>query len=414
MADTANAKSWEGPGVSGSKRTRFRWRNLVWSMIYPRRNQLMMPTVSGMLLIALSLGIGTAAYNSSNNILFITLSLMLACLILSGVLSWFNFDKLRWRILFPPVARAGLNATISLELVNGKKLLPTYGLDCVVAARRARSDEQAMPETTFTGRGMDVKAIFKHVPEEVTGRLLLTGRLDPQDALQLDWVWAPDRRGRWTVELQNVGSYYPFGFFNKKLAAHLSRELIVWPAAVEYQQHKVNSFRWSGVTTRTARAGSGNDLLAMRRYAPGDSHRLINWKASARTGQLLVRQFAAETTESYVLQLNSEAELWPRTEQFERFISFAATLAEDFFRAGRLRSATLDDQATRPIRHVRDYEALLDQLAVLHPRSTPETVRAGSAAPFHAAGAMRNVVTFMPEGNTGVIALIDGEKAATA
>jgi len=414
MADTANEQGWDGPGVANPKRPQFRWRNLVWSMIYPRRSQLMMPTVSGILLIALSLGIGTAAYNSSNNILFITLSLMLACLILSGVLSWLNFAKLRWRILFPPVARAGMMTTISLELVNDKKLLPTYGLDCLITAKLGHPEEAAAPQTTFTGKGMDVKAIFKHVPEEENGHLRLTGRLDPQDVMQLDWAWSPGRRGRWTVELQNVGSLFPFGFFNKKLSAQLARALTVWPAAVEYQQHQVSAFRWAGVTTHTARAGSGNDLLAMRRYAPGDSHRLINWKASARTGHLLVRQFAAETTESYVLQLDSDAELWPRPEQFERFISFAATLAEDYFRAGRLRSAVVDREPMRAIRHVRDYEALLDQLAVLNPKVTADEVRAGSAVPFQVNGNLRNVVTFMPEGTTGVIALIDGEKAATA
>ena len=85
----------------------------------------MVPTVSGVLLIGLSLGIGMTAYNSSNNILFITLALMLACLILSGVLAWFNFSKVRWQIARPALA---------LELVNGKTFLPTYGLDCAMRA----------------------------------------------------------------------------------------------------------------------------------------------------------------------------------------------------------------------------------------------------------------------------------------
>jgi len=414
MADTPNMQDWEGPGLTGGQRVRHRWRNLVWALIFPRREQHMVPTVSGVLLITVSLGIGSAAYNSSNNILFITLSLLLACLILSGVLSWFNFSRIRWRLLFPPVARAGQKTTLSLELVNGKKLLPTYGLECLVTASPALRDGPALPQTTFTAKGQDVKAIFRHVPEEVSGRLRLIGRLDPEDTVQLDWDWLPPHRGRWEIALRNVGSFFPFGFFNKKLSARLVRDLTVWPAPVDYQQHQANSFRWAGMTSRTARAGSGSDLLALRRYSAGDSHRLINWKASARTGQLLVRQFAAETTESYSLQLWTDAVQWPRPEQFERFISFVATLAEDFFRVGSLRSAAIDDHAMRPIRHVRDYEALLDELAELQPRPAPTVILAGSAAPFHVTGNLRNVITFLPEGNLGVIALIDGEKTATA
>jgi len=55
-----------------------------------------MPTVSGLALIGLALGIGSAAYNAANNILFITLSLILSCLILSGVMSWVNLRGVSW------------------------------------------------------------------------------------------------------------------------------------------------------------------------------------------------------------------------------------------------------------------------------------------------------------------------------
>ncbi|HYD84424.1 MAG TPA: DUF58 domain-containing protein, partial [Opitutus sp.] len=99
-----------------------------------------MPTVSGVLLIGLSLGIGLAAYNASNNILFITLSLLLACLILSGVLSWLNFRRVSWRLQVAPPLRAGQEAVVTLEVRNGKRVLPTYGLWFDVAARSLEGD----------------------------------------------------------------------------------------------------------------------------------------------------------------------------------------------------------------------------------------------------------------------------------
>lgn len=401
--------SWDGPGAKGRTKEPFRWRKVVWALIYPRRNQHMVPTVSGVLLIALSLGIGTAAYNSSNNILFITLALLLACLILSGVLSWLNFSRLRWRLLFPAAVHSGQDATISLEVLNGKKLLPTYGLNCTVTAVPAPKDEAAVPETTFTARGKDVKAIFKQATGQAVGRLAQTGRLDPAETAQLDWTWMPARRGRWQIELQGVGSFFPFGFFNKKLSARLRRLLVVWPAVIPYQRHPVSGLRWSGVTERLTRAGSGSDLLALRRYAPGDSHRLINWKASARTGQMLVRQFAAETTENYTMHLHSDAAIWPRPEQFERFISLAASLAVDMFRADRLHAVIIDEQPPRVMRHGRDLAALLDDLACLEPRSGEIATPAPPAASGRPC-----LLAFAPDGNTGVIALIDGNKAATA
>ena len=65
---------WQGPGARGARR-RFTWNRVLWAMVFPQRGQRILPTLSGTLLIALSGGIAMAAYNSANNILFITLSL---------------------------------------------------------------------------------------------------------------------------------------------------------------------------------------------------------------------------------------------------------------------------------------------------------------------------------------------------
>src|SRR5690606_16663418 len=116
--------------------------------------------------------------NASNNILFITLALLLGCLVLSGVLSWLNFSRLRWRLLFPSAARAQLPVAITLELANDKRLLPTYGLECLLTARPIDNAAPAAPQTTFTAKGKDVKAILQRADQAVEGRLQQHGRID--------------------------------------------------------------------------------------------------------------------------------------------------------------------------------------------------------------------------------------------
>lgn len=407
MTRLVEHEGWHGPGGTRPPRRAFRWRLVVWAIIYPGRHQHLTPTVAGVLLIVLALGIGIAAYNASNNILFITLALLLACLILSGVLSWLNFAKLRWRMLFPAVARAGHPVVSTVELANGKKLLPTYGLECLLAARPIDDAEPAAPQTTFTARGLKVKAIMQRVNTQVEGRLQQRGRLDAEGAVTLDWAWTPTRRGQWEIELVAIGSLVPFGFFHKKLGARLQRPLTVWPEPIEYQAEAAWGARTSGRALRLARAGTGSDLQALRRYAAGDSHRLIHWKASARSGRLLVRQFAAEATERHVIHLSSAEELWPRAEQFEKAVRLTATLAEEFFQAGKLHSVCLDQEAPRPVRHARDLAAVLDELAV---RNRGAVATAGGAR----AAKPQNVITFQPDGLSGVRALIDGRPAATA
>ena len=166
------------------------------------------------------------------------------------------------------------------------------------------------------------------------------------------------------------------------------------------------------------RAGTGGDLLALRRYTMGDSHRLIHWKASARTRTLLVRQFAAESAEGYSMWLRTDGGVWSRGDQFELLISFAATLAEDLFRAGRLIGVAIDAEPPIAVRRVHDLELWLDKLAIARPREAA----VGSAAPWPGAGdtegarpfvARQNMLTFAPDGTRGVAAYVDGQKTAS-
>ncbi len=395
---------WSGPGVR--VRRKFTWAEFLWSLVYPQRGHRILPTIPGLVLVGLSMGIGTAAYNSSSNILFITLSLLLACLILSGVLSWLNIRGLRWRLQLAPPLRAGHDAVVALELRNAKRFLPTYGLWFEFGARVIETNEVHRAESTVTAKGADVRAVLaKASAAEMRSRLPLTGRLDPRGEARVEWVLKPERRGRLRVDLVSVGSLFPFGFLRKDLGTELSVETTVWPAPVEYRRHPVGAARRAAGGERVPRAGTGGDLLALRRYASGDSHRLIHWKASARLRTLLVRQFAAESAEGYSMWLRTEAAVWPRPEQFELLIRFAATLAEDLFRAGRLVGVAIDAEAPMPVRRVHDLELWLDKLALARPTEAP----AGGQVPV----ARQNVMTFSPDGVRGVTANVDGQKAAS-
>lgn len=405
MAEFGNPE-WEGPGVR-RRRPKFTWSALLWSMVYPQRGHRILPTIPGVVLIGLSMGIGTAAYNSSSNILFITLSLLLACLILSGVLSWLNIRGLRWRLHLAPPLRVGHDAVVALELRNQKRFLPTYGLWFEFGARSLDANVEQRAESTVTARNLDVRAMLaKADAAEMHERIGLTSRLDPRGEGRVEWVIKPERRGRLRVALVSVGSLFPFGFLRKDLGTELVAETVVWPAPVEYRRHAVAAARRMAGGERVARAGSGGDLFAVRRYTAGDSHRLIHWKASARTRTLLVRQFAAESAEGYSLWLRTDAGIWPRPEQFELLISFAATVTEDLFRGGKLVGVALDAEPPLPVRRVRDLELWLDKLAEVRPS---EAATAGLDSP----AAKRNVMTFAPDGIRGVAAYVEGEKAAS-
>lgn len=372
---------WQATGARPGKVRNYRWRAFMWSLVYPHRGNRLLLTLPGGIVIAVAMGIAAAAYNTANNILFIALSLLLACLVFSGLLSWLNFKTMSWRLRVQPPLRAGRDHPVLIELHNGRQMLPAYGL---------------WFEATATG-------------EKRATRLPLRERLDAQGTAVLEWTLRPAARGRLTVELLTVGSLFPFGFLKKLIGSELKRDVLVWPAPVEYQRFPLASWHQPGHVERASRAGQGGDLFALRAYAHGDSNRLVHWKASARLRRLMVRQYAAETQTGFSMWVQTPASEWKRPEQFELMCSLAATMAEDLFRAGRLVSVAVDDEAPLPVRRMHDLERFMDRLAIVKP-AVQAYQTSGDTPPVRRA----NVLTFAPDGARGVLAYVDGEKAASA
>jgi len=412
-ASVAAETGWAGPGAKQTRKP-FRWSKLVWSLVWPRGGERIVPTLSGVMLIVVCFGVGTAAYNSSSNILFITLSLLLACLILSGVVSWLNLSRVAWRLEVAPPMRAGQVADLRLSVRNGKRILPTYGLWFEWSAHPiADVAAGAKAESTVTGRGIEVRAILKKAEAEtLRGQVALRARLEPAGEDRLDWNFVPARRGRMRVELAGVGSLFPFGFLKKYVGSELRAEVVVWPAVIDYRQLAFIGARRAGAEQPRARPGGGTDLLALRRYASGDAHRLIHWKASARTGQVLVRQFTAESSQGFDLWVRTDATLWPTAEQFELLVRFAATLAEDLFHEGQLQTLALNSEPPVRVRQRRDLAGWLDRLAVVKFKPTEAKSDTGVSS-VGASSSGRNVLTFAPEGGLGVVAWINGQRAAS-
>jgi uncharacterized protein (DUF58 family) len=410
--------AWDGPGAPDTRRP-FTWQGLVWRMVFPKRRHRIALTIPGLFLMALALGIGTAAYNTASNILFITLSLLLACLLLSGLLSWFNFMGMSWRLRPPAAWRAGHETLVTVEVRNEKRWLPTYSLWFELASQPAH-----FPDPAPDGKELKIREILAAADRHVTrGRVHLRDRVEAGGDAALEWGLKPTQRGEALVELTAVGSLFPFGFLRKNLGTDLQYPVLVWPAQVEYQWTGAVSAASGTQGRRMARAGTGDDLLALRKYQQGDSHRLIHWKASARLGQLMIRQFAAESHDGYVLQVDPARALWPRSEQFELLCSLAASLAEDLFAAGRLRGVVLADGTFLETRRLRDLEAWLDHLARLDPygRANPpdEPRLVGDDSPYHrkppaSSVPTHNLITFAPDGARGVAAYVEGRKTASA
>jgi uncharacterized protein (DUF58 family) len=83
--------------------------------------------------------------------------------------------------------------------------------------------------------------------------------------------------------------------------------------------------------------GQGESLYAIRKYQGGESVRLVDWKATAKTGELMARQYAREEETKFCLILDTFIALPPGLnylDQFEKAVSLAASLTAHFVKEG--------------------------------------------------------------------------------
>jgi len=330
-------------------------------------------TLTGWCLVVVSLGLGLAAYNTANNILFLALSLILSSMILSGILSLLNFRKLDWDLKAPSHLSVGESGTIQIHLTNGKALFPSM-------------------------------AVYFQLESEVVGKafdVYMQTTLNPHESSSLKSTVTPKRRGYFEIRIVNIGSRFPFGFLQRTIRSNLKSSLIVWPERIAYIFQGLSEGQRIMNGSSKKRPGQGSDLLNIRPYVQGDAPRFIHWKATAKMGKLTIRQLAREGESGYHLYIDSSLSEWSEA-SFEQLCSLVRSLAEDLFNYGRLESVQFDSDPPMTIRSMSDLHTLLDALARLEPhqRSTDSPVRR-----------LVNQLTFSPSDADVVAIYLDGNYA---
>ena len=116
---------------------------------------------------------------------------------------------------------------------------------------------------------------------------------------------------------------------------------------------------------------SGLEFYGMREYVPGDDLRRIVWRASARTGTIMVREAEQGVTDHVTIMIDTDRGHHSRdgdglSESFEAGIRVAASLGVRHLREGyEVRCETNGGPLTRPLRGAGSQLMLLDNLARL-------------------------------------------------
>ena len=104
------------------------------------------------------------------------------------------------------------------------------------------------------------------------------------------------RRGWVGLERFGIRTLFPFELFRAWAWLHMDLRGLVYPAALENPPQPPPSMVAHGHRQHDARGEE--DFAGLRKYHEGDSPRHVAWKAYARNGQLLSKQFAGADTSS--------------------------------------------------------------------------------------------------------------------
>lgn len=269
-----------------------------------------------------------AAINTSNNLLYMVLSALLAVVVLSGLLSAKNFKSLEMELILPERAYVGETLPLAVRIHNRRLVFPAFSL-----------------QTAPPGSNIYFPVI------------------QPQATALHEGSTRFSRRGRYTFEKLRTASRFPFGFFLKARHYPVAAECICYPKILPLDELDVAITDILGTHQRLER-GLGSDLHTIRDYLPSDSARHVHWKATAKTSTLKTREFATEDRPRVVLAFDRYGQPYD-AERFEDLVSRAASLAFHLINAGTEVQLISDDWQSPEEASEATLDAILSYLALV-------------------------------------------------
>ncbi len=158
------------------------------------------------------------------------------------------------------------------------------------------------------------------------------------------------RRGIVTVGPVTTVRSDPIGLLRREHAFEDVHDLYVHPRTVDLPTTSAGLIRdLEGSPTRRL-VDADMSFHAIREYAPGDSRRQIHWKSTAKTGQLMVRQYEeSRRSRMAVILAIAEAE-YADADEFELAVSSAASLGVRAVRDARDLDIVVGTEIPRVVR----------------------------------------------------------------
>jgi uncharacterized protein (DUF58 family) len=297
----------------------------------------------GVLYVVIVLLIGIAALNTGNNLLYIVVAALLAAMVVSGFVSAVVLRDLELDVRLPEHIFARQAVLGRIVLKNPRKWLPSFSINVLAYKQKKIPKHWHISPTTF---GFPPKLPpqqqwirlpdrrLQRVPDKPPVESIFQGAayfpyISARSEVLADLELRFEKRGRYQQESFGLATRFPFAFLTKTRRVPLSREVIVYPPVEQPDQF----FEVLPMITgefETFTRGRGSDLYRIREYMPEDSARHVDWKATAKSGALKVREFSREDERRLRVVFDNPGRDTVSPAAYENGVAMAASLGWHF------------------------------------------------------------------------------------
>lgn len=336
----------------------------------------------GIFYVVIVVLIGIAALNTGNNLLYIVVAAMLAAILVSGVASALVLRDLQLDVRLPEHVFAGRPTVGRIILRNPRRWLASFSINVVSLQREKIARHWRWQPATFSfppGRPPEKRWIklpdrqLRRVAEAPAPPEIFQGPayfpyIPSRTELAADLDLKFDHRGRYQQESFGLTTRFPFAFLTKKRRVALAREIIVYPP-VEPADEFFEVLPLITGELETFVRGRGSDLHLIREYTQEDSARHVDWKATAKSGSLKVREFSREDERKVRIIFDNPAPAAVSPQAYESAVTLAASLGWHF-----VAEDTDVSFVAQGYEGSADIYQFLAYLAVVQPLASPSAV----------------------------------------
>jgi uncharacterized protein (DUF58 family) len=339
-------------------------------------------TKEGLAYMGLVLIVGIAALNTGNNLLFIIVSAMMAAILISGVVSAAMLRRMEMEVGLPEHVFAKVPVLGRVTVRNQSRWWPSFSVSVVPPKVRAAKVKWVLHRSVFRWppkappekQWLKVPDLYlsRVVIPEVRADILKESIYFPYvpsgtaSGAEVELVFP--QRGRFVQDGFGISTRFPFSFLKRTRRMALKREMVVYPA-VEATDELFHVLPMITGEFEAYVAGRGYELYRIREYLPEDPARHVDWKATAKTGALKVREYTREDERRLRIVFDNPAPQAVEAERYEKYIALAASLGWHFADENTELSFVADEELKSP-----DIYGFLTYLALAEPRGKASVI----------------------------------------